>query len=161
MKKITSNLKKSANTCAYSFILLAFFFGFLVLGGAAPAILQIIRGESDFNELLKNLGALLEFLFTAVALLMMSIGLFGINKTGKPFAEKNVKSFKLSGKLMSIGGFIGSVINVIATRYLPEFEQVEMEGMGVGLILCGEVIVMFVDFLRYGSEVQDELDSIA
>lgn len=161
MKNNISKFKKSAHSCAVTFLLLAAFLGFIFFSTSATAAWQMLRGEYDFSELPVILGGSFEFLLTAISFLVMAVGLFNVSETGKPFSEKNVKTFKASGCLMTAGGIIGSVVSIIMTRFLPEAESVDMEGMGVGLIFCGMVIVMFVDFLRYGSEVQDELDSIA
>jgi hypothetical protein len=53
------------------------------------------------------------------------------------------------------------MFSVFSQNRLGDAATVEMYGLGFGLIICGIVVVMFLELLRYGSKVQDELDTIA
>ena len=84
-----------------------------------------------------------------------------IAKVGNPFSDKNIKTFKLSGNVMTYGGLFGSMFSVFSQNRLGDAATVEKYGLGFGLIICGIVVVMFLELLRYGSKVQEELDTIA
>ncbi|MBQ9139519.1 MAG: hypothetical protein IJX61_02795 [Ruminococcus sp.] len=161
MNEKINKLKKSANNSACGFFIIAVFLGFLVVTTVATIVWKMLRGSFDMIEIPKYLGTTIAFLFTAISSLIMAKGLSEVSKKGKPFDAKNVRTFKLSGKFMMFAGMAGSLICVISSRFLSETEAVDFEGVGFGLIICGLIIQIFVDFLYYAVGVQDELDTIA
>ncbi len=164
MKENTNKLKETAQGMTVVFGAFAVFV--LLIGAVLPLLDFIKSGDLFETVFFKYFGAIVCFASLAVSFIIMSKSLFKISKEGNPFSEKNIKTFKLSGKVMSYGGFLGSLIlffckNSFDDEYLEWFWFGIMEGIGMGLAICGAVFVMFLELLRYGSKVQDELDTIA
>lgn len=159
MKENTNKLKETAQGMTVVF---GAFAVFVLLIGAVLPLLDFIKSGDLFEIVFfKYFGAIVCFASLAVSFIIMSKSLFKISKEGNPFSEKNIKTFKLSGKVISYGGFFGSLISNCCKFRLDGPDTVEWEGFGFGLMIGGLIIVMFLELLRYGSKVQDELDTIA
>ncbi len=159
MKENTNKLKETAQGMTVVFGAFAVFV--LLIGAVLPLLDFIKSGDLFETVFFKYFGAIVCFASLAVSFIIMSKSLYKISKEGNPFSEKNIKTFKLSGKVISHGGFLGSLISNFCKFRLDGTDTVEWEGFGFGLMIGGLIIVMFLELLRYGSKVQDELDTIA
>ena len=91
----------------------------------------------------------------------MAKALSNVSENEKLFDAKVVRTFKLSCMFLVIGGMAGGAVGIISSRFLTETQSISMEGLSVGLILCGLVLEIFVEYLYHVIDIQDELDTIA
>ncbi|MBQ3138247.1 MAG: DUF2975 domain-containing protein [Ruminococcus sp.] len=159
MKENTNKIKKTAQGMTITFGLFSLFM--LFVGVVSPLVDMFRRGEMLETLFFRYIGSIICALAVFAAFLIMILALHTIAKVGNPFSDKNIKTFKLSGNVMTYGGLFGSMFSVFSQNRLGDAATVEMYGLGFGLIICGIVVVMFLELLRYGSKVQDELDTIA
>lgn len=168
MNENISKLKKTAGALSVSFIILMVFIGIIFLiytilsFSLAPLPFFPDSGESQLKiNFLKNISGIVGFIGLEISLGVMTKAFRAISKDGKPFSEKTIKTFRLSGIIMSCGGLLGTLVYSISSGILPAYETVNLDGFNLGLSICGIISAVFIEFLRYASKVQDELDTIA
>ena len=161
MNKKIEKIQALSQKGACRFFILAIFLGVITAVTAADMILPSLRGEFEIAEIPKNLSAAIEFLFSAVSSFVMAKALSNVSENEKLFDAKVVRTFKLSCMFLVIGGMAGGAVGIISSRFLTETQSISMEGLSIGLILCGLVLEIFVEYLYYVIDIQDELDTIA
>jgi len=110
------------------------------------------------------LSEALLFMFIAWAMLMLSLVLGEIHRTGKPFSQKNVNRFRAMGFILIFASIIpeaakGLVGFADPTATYATFQLLTARSLCVMFfgVVCGLVSEIF----RYGYELQDNMDSIA
>ena len=163
-----NKIKKIAGELSVLFVILSIFIVCLFVGytilslSSSPLPFFPETDESPLKiNFLKNISGIIGFITLELSFVVMIKAFRAISKDGRPFSQKNIKTFRLSGIIMSCGGLFGSFVYTVSTQILPVYETVNLEGLNLGLSIYGIISAVFIEFLRYASTVQDELDTIA
>jgi uracil DNA glycosylase len=79
----------------------------LFVGVVSPLVDMFRHGEMLETLFFRYIGSIICTLAVFAAFLIMILALHKIAKMGNPFSDKNIKTFKLSGNVMTYGGFFG------------------------------------------------------
>lgn len=166
--KNLDTIKQSAKKSANLFILISVVFALFIVVFTVFSLIDVPMPNMPETEdsllkinFLRSISAIIGFVSLEICLIIIIKALLRISKDGKPFAESNLKTFKLAENILCMGGLIGNFSFAIVSDQLPAFVDVNMQGFNMAICVCAVISSLFIDFLRHAASVQEELDEIA